>query len=72
MNPVVKQPVKVAMFLTLVLPLLTFEIIASQGGQKNACATPVITLKPIISGTLCAIESRYTDAELITTPMDSR
>ena len=72
MNPVVKKPVKVAIFLTRGLPLLTFEMIASQGGQKNACATPVITLKLIISGTLCAIESRYTDAELITTPMDSR
>ena len=64
-NPVVKNPVNVAMFRTRVFPLLTLEIIASQGGQKNAWATPVMTLNPIISGTLCAIESRYTDAELI-------
>ena len=40
MNPVVKNPVNVAIFLTRVLPLLTFEIIASHGGQKNACAIP--------------------------------
>ena len=58
MNPVVKKPVNVAIFLTRVLPLLTFEMIASHGGQKNACATPVITLKLIISGTLCAIDKR--------------
>ena len=71
-NPVVKNPVNVAIFRTLVFPLLTLEIIASHGGQKNACATPVITLKPIISGTLCAIDSKYTDAELIITPIDSK
>ena len=32
----------------------------------------IFFLKLIISGTLCAIESRYTDAELIITPMDNR
>ena len=51
---------------------IILEIIASHGGQKNACATPVMTLNPIISGTLCAIDSRYTDAELIITPIDRR
>ena len=71
-NPVVKNPVKVAIFRTLVFPLLTLEMIASHGGQKNACATPVIILKPIISGTLCAIESKYIDAELIITPIDNK
>ena len=71
MNPVVKNPVNVAMFLTRVFPLLTFEIIASHGGQKNACATPVSTLQPIISGTDCEIESRYTDIEFIPIPNNS-
>ena len=57
-NPVVKNPVNVAMFLTRVFPLLTFEIIASHGGQKKACAIPVKILYPIISGTEFEIESR--------------
>ena len=72
MNPVVKNPVNVAIFLTRVFPLLTFDIIASHGGQKNAWATPVRTLYPIISGTDCEIESRYTDTEFIPIPNERR
>ena len=46
------------MCFTLFFSELSFEIIDSHGGQKNACATPVIILNPIISGTDCATDKR--------------
>ena len=57
-----------AMFRTLSAPELTLEIIASQGGQKNACAMPVPILHTMISGTVCTMESAYVDTAFRATP----
>ena len=58
MNPITKNIVNQEMFLTRFFSVLSFEIIDSHGGQKNAWATPVIILNPRISGTDCAIDKR--------------
>ncbi len=57
-NPITKNIVNHEMFLTLVFSLLSLAIMDWHGGQKNAWAIPVITLNPIISGTVCAIDRR--------------
>ena len=71
MNPATKKPVNLEIFLTRDLPSLTFEIMVSAGGQKNACATPVMARKIMTSGTLLAKESKNTDAVLIPIPKQS-
>ena len=60
--------INLAMFRTLSAPELTLEIIASQGGQKNACAMPVPILHTMISGTVCTMESAYVDTAFRATP----
>ena len=67
-NPATKNPTNLAMFRTLSAPELTLEIIASQGGQKNACAMPVPILHTMISGTVCTMESAYVDTAFRATP----
>ena len=50
-NPITKNIVNHEMFFTLFFSVLSLDMMDSHGGQKNACATPVIILTPIISGT---------------------
>lgn len=69
-SPTTKNAMNWDIAFTRFCGVVDWEMIDSQGGQKNECATPTRVLKIITWGTESATESKYIDSESITSPKE--
>ena len=65
------NPENLAKLLTRELCVLELDMMASDDGQKKACATPAIIRDIITSGMDCANVKMYTDRVLRIIPIDN-